>query len=259
MDDGAPEPRRRAADSAGAGPDAPADDFFVVRRDVTSDGRFAHVVEPAAESSIVVLRWFARAFGAIVVVSMRRSGELASTRCGNLPAEFLESIQEGLWFDRDLVGDYIQSSRVMLRPEDLERYGADEPDAIQQLAVRRRHGLPLPYACPIWSEGALSGHVSLAVRRRLTTAEERVFVVYAPAVWSATARGLETRVARSLTAREVDCLRWIAQGKTAWETARILGVSEHTVVHHLRHAGHKLGAVNRRHLVAEALRLGIID
>ncbi len=44
-----------------------------------------------------------------------------------------------------------------------------------------------------------------------------------------------------LTAREVECLRWAAQGKSRWETAQILGLSPWTVKFHLENAKAKLG------------------
>lgn len=48
-----------------------------------------------------------------------------------------------------------------------------------------------------------------------------------------------------LTVRERDVLTWVAEGKSDWEIAVILGVSEPTVRFHLDNARRKLGAVNR--------------
>jgi LuxR family transcriptional activator of conjugal transfer of Ti plasmids len=44
-----------------------------------------------------------------------------------------------------------------------------------------------------------------------------------------------------LSPREFECLEWAAQGKTAWETARILGISRHTAATYLETAKTKLG------------------
>ncbi|GAA0547678.1 DNA-binding CsgD family transcriptional regulator [Rhizomicrobium palustre] len=44
-----------------------------------------------------------------------------------------------------------------------------------------------------------------------------------------------------LTPREFDCIRWVAEGKTAWETAQILQISENTVIWHIENAKRKLG------------------
>jgi len=45
----------------------------------------------------------------------------------------------------------------------------------------------------------------------------------------------------ALSPREYQCLEWAAQGKTAWETARIIGISRYTVATYLENAKAKLG------------------
>lgn len=45
----------------------------------------------------------------------------------------------------------------------------------------------------------------------------------------------------ALSPREFECLEWAAQGKTAWEIGRILGVSRRTAAFHLDNAKAKLG------------------
>jgi len=62
----------------------------------------------------------------------------------------------------------------------------------------------------------------------------------------------------SLTRRELECLRWTMEGKTAWELGRILGIAEQTVVRHIYSATHKLGCVNKHQAVLKALRLELI-
>lgn len=58
-----------------------------------------------------------------------------------------------------------------------------------------------------------------------------------------------------LTARERDALGFVAEGKTDWEIATILGVSEATARFHVDNARRKLDAVNRAHAVARFLAL----
>lgn len=45
----------------------------------------------------------------------------------------------------------------------------------------------------------------------------------------------------ALSPRELECLEWAAQGKTAWETGRILGISRHTTATYLENVKTKLG------------------
>lgn len=61
-----------------------------------------------------------------------------------------------------------------------------------------------------------------------------------------------------LTDREQQCLLWAAEGKTTWETSRILRISERTVIFHLQNAAQKLNVVNRQQAVARAVSLGLI-
>ena len=64
---------------------------------------------------------------------------------------------------------------------------------------------------------------------------------------------------KSLTEREKQCLLWAAVGKTSWEIAKILNISERTTVFHFTNAAVKLGAVNRRQAVVRAIALGFIN
>jgi DNA-binding CsgD family transcriptional regulator len=62
-----------------------------------------------------------------------------------------------------------------------------------------------------------------------------------------------------LTIKELDCLRWTAEGKTSSEIASIIKLSEHTVNHYLIAAARKLDCVNRVQAVAKALRMGLLE
>lgn len=62
-----------------------------------------------------------------------------------------------------------------------------------------------------------------------------------------------------LTQREQECLTWAARGKTAWEIAVILRISERTVAKHFGTAMRKLAAATRTHAVAIALIMQLIE
>ncbi|MCJ8519407.1 DNA-binding CsgD family transcriptional regulator [Pseudorhizobium tarimense] len=62
-----------------------------------------------------------------------------------------------------------------------------------------------------------------------------------------------------LSARELEVVRWTAQGKTSVEIGQILSLSDHTVNAHMTNAIKKLDCVNRTQLVAKAMRLGLIS
>jgi DNA-binding CsgD family transcriptional regulator len=63
---------------------------------------------------------------------------------------------------------------------------------------------------------------------------------------------------RPLNRNELEALRLFASGRTANEMAVILAVSRSMALHYLRVAARKLGARNRVHAVAIAVRKGLI-
>lgn len=61
-----------------------------------------------------------------------------------------------------------------------------------------------------------------------------------------------------LTSREIECLNWVAQGKTDFEISIILGSSHAGVRYHITRVCAKLGAVNRAQSVFKACQLGYL-
>jgi DNA-binding CsgD family transcriptional regulator len=61
-----------------------------------------------------------------------------------------------------------------------------------------------------------------------------------------------------LTARERECLKWAADGKTAWEIGQILNITERTAVFHLNNVIRKLGAANKTQAIVRAVALKLI-
>ena len=62
-----------------------------------------------------------------------------------------------------------------------------------------------------------------------------------------------------VSARELDCLKWVAAGKTAWEASVILGISERTVRFHLNAAREKLNCMTTTQAVAKAVSQQLIE
>ncbi|SDY00022.1 DNA-binding transcriptional regulator, CsgD family [Collimonas sp. OK242] len=61
-----------------------------------------------------------------------------------------------------------------------------------------------------------------------------------------------------LSLRELECLRWSAEGKTSFEIGVILGISQRTVYFHLRNVVMKLGVYSTRHAISKAIMMEII-
>lgn len=77
-------------------------------------------------------------------------------------------------------------------------------------------------------------------------------------VYSPNIRRLKQIARYKLTPREYEVLNWIKEGKSSWEISTILNCSERVVIWHANNITQKLGAKNRLHAVAIAMRLNII-
>jgi LuxR family quorum-sensing system transcriptional regulator CciR len=91
--------------------------------------------------------------------------------------------------------------------------------------------------------------------RHLTALAFQFHVAFADPAAPAACDGAPAR----LSARERDCLAWIAEGKTSWDIGVILTISENTVNFHLKNAMRKLETGSRTAAVLKAARLGLID
>ena len=72
-------------------------------------------------------------------------------------------------------------------------------------------------------------------------------------------RAKETQNSTRLTQRELEVLRWMADGKTDWEIGGILSISENTVRFHTKHIFKKLQVNTRLHAAVKAHMMGIAD
>ncbi len=90
----------------------------------------------------------------------------------------------------------------------------------------------------------ITPHLHLALVRALATVKEFVWLAGAPH--------------EALSDRQKEILHWINQGKTNWEIAKILEMTEKNVKYHVEQIFSKLKVTNRTKAVAKALLLGII-
>jgi DNA-binding CsgD family transcriptional regulator len=113
-------------------------------------------------------------------------------------------------------------------------------------------------ACVLWSTREpvdLDGVLESCGDQLLTLGH--LFMAIMQPLHEQTASASERELAY-LSDRQVDCLYWLANGKTVQETAIILDISAHTVRQHLRVIVERLRAVNTVHAVALAAQFGII-
>lgn len=180
------------------------------------------------------------------------------------PMDWLERYVQRNYVDLDPVVTYIKRSPTMVN----WRNAAIELQAGQ--TARRVMGdagefkLNDGFAFPLITIEGTIVMVSLG-GERVDISQEGVGVVSLASTY-AIGRAMQLQSAQDifdqrpdLTPRETECLKWAAEGKSEWEISQILGISEHTSEKHLLNAKRKLGAANRVHAVAEAIRHGYIS
>lgn len=136
----------------------------------------------------------------------------------------------------------------------------------QEWVIReaQRHGLCNGYTLPVGVTGEPSGCCSFATDRSALPAPERcraASLLGAEAFCQA--RRLHGFPARAnppprLSRRKLECLRFLAIGKTDGEIAIILGLSEPTIRTYMTMLRRDFDVVSRAQLIASALRFGLV-
>lgn len=146
------------------------------------------------------------------------------------------------------------------------------PQARELLREQRAAGLRAGITYPVFTPSGASGTLSLssphAPARRLRASGPHAWVLHAgamlamhvhEAVWRIVQRDALRAHAPVLTPRERECLQWVARGKTSWEIGRILTISEHGVVFHLRSVMRKFNVSSRHRAARLASDYGLLD
>ena len=69
---------------------------------------------------------------------------------------------------------------------------------------------------------------------------------------------VEVQYLPRLTEREIEILKWTAEGKSAWAVGQILNISEHNVKYHIKRILMKLAVGSKHQAAARAKALGLI-
>lgn len=190
----------------------------------------------------------------------------------NLPGDAWQALYGG-WnhSDRQASDVRIQHARAGLPPTawsvdaGVAHTRADLARAARGV-LRTAHGIGLRggITVPVSAPGARWGLVTLssAATTNLRELAPRIAsALYVATCFQSSLQRLRARELRrpTLSAREQDILRWVALGKTSWDVARILSISEHTVNYHLQRVAAKLAVRGRRAACAQALALDLIQ
>ena len=195
---------------------------------------------------------------------------------GEPQARFSTSSGPAAWMDQYLGSDYAQIDPV-LRGAFTRRLPYRWREVVDPARLTRlqrimmaeaagfgmRDGIVVPLPGPGGEYGVLSAawDASSQVDVPLPPAVHLAAIHANAVMWQSLAGPAQPShqgLARHLTDREVECLRWAAAGKNAGDIAAILGVTQRTVKFHTENAARKLGATGRAHAVVKALVAGII-
>lgn len=104
--------------------------------------------------------------------------------------------------------------------------------------------------------GPVSSDMDTGVRRILLAFWYAYHCLYITSV-TGDAPSQEEAISQPLSSREIECLHWLAAGKTISESAIILGISERTLRFHVNNARERLGvATTTQAIVAATLKHG---
>lgn len=194
-------------------------------------------------------------------VDVRRAG--AAVRIHNYPDGWAD------WFDAEALG----GSDPVHRASNLTSVGfawsrLDEMIALSAgdrriLELARSQGIGEGFTVPAHVPGEAHGSCSFACAAGEPFAAEHLPLLQLVGAFAFEAARRIRRDRFSggpvrLTDRQRECVMWAARGKSDWEIARILGISEETAREHLRHARERYGVPKRTLVAVHALFDGTI-
>jgi LuxR family quorum-sensing system transcriptional regulator CciR len=146
--------------------------------------------------------------------------------------------------------------------EELPRLGGLSDQERAMMEDAHRAGLGQGFTVPLHAPGERAASCSFAMaagqdlpKRSVLAAELLAHVAFA-ALFDLRHPG--RLQAPRLTARQRECVTLMAQGKTDWEIAAILGLGEETVTAYLKEARRRFGVSRRTQLALAALSYGLV-
>jgi len=205
-------------------------------------------------------------YGLFTVVFPITFSKSQNISVGNYPSEWVEEYMESGYAKFDPVVEHCFSKHTPIVWDENTGKGNN----VIEDFFRKAHDVGLRHGMSIGHKGYDGTFclISLARKKPIDTstkAYKKTVVALSSAIASlqckivaaSGAKLIEDKIV-DLTPREKQCLVWAADGKTSGEIAQILGVSESTVVFHIKNFIKKLDVTNRSQAVAKAVRMGLI-
>ena len=197
--------------------------------------------------------------GIIPIPGMSAEQQIANVVMHSWPDEWSRRYFSQGYLFRDPTIKRVCSSTEPFSWSEIEPSYKRETEAARVMCEARDFHLGVGFTIPMFTLDGQSAGLSLASDSAELSPEIRATVqllgIYA---FGRALNISQTPPVEQLTQRESDVLHWIAEGKSDWEIGVILNISEHTVDKMCRQIRTKLGANNRTHAVAYALRHDLI-
>ncbi|PRG00281.1 helix-turn-helix transcriptional regulator [Burkholderia ambifaria] len=191
-------------------------------------------------------------------------GDPAPLIFSNGPQSWINRYAECEYFRRDPLVRYARKNAV---PISWDRSICESDEEVVVVEEGEKFGLRGGLVFPTFSATYCSG-VLIFSSSAFSMLEFDAPSLFAKGLLIATLiqRGVEDLFAEadqsirpSLTRRELECLKWIAAGKSSWEISHIIGISEHGVQYHIRNVMAKYGVRSRHLAVRRAMEDGQIE
>ena len=181
----------------------------------------------------------------------------------NWPDDWQEYYRLQGFFERDFI---VEASRqAIFLWNEMDPAVFESPAAIEFVqAARSRHGWIDGLVVPIRGPGGFEGIVSLAATHRveLDVASRSVLDVLCRTLHERCrveiGLGSEPPADPPLTPREIECMKWVATGKSDWQIGALVGITGATVHFHVEQTKKKLGVRSRVQAVAILILHGLI-
>lgn len=179
------------------------------------------------------------------------------------PDDWLEFYNKDRCFEHDLLPIEARRRMVSYLWSDM-RAARQTPEQAAFCEAVWAYGWREVVAVPIHGPASLQGLVTMATRepRALAPGDRAILEAMGRTIWERcrTAEGFGTsdREEVKLSPREVECLQWVAAGKSDLDIAAILGISAATVHYHVERAKQRLAVHTRVEAVAVSVLNGVI-
>ena len=219
---------------------------------------------PNRDRLLVAARTFMSIFGylALAIASMPAEAEPARFYLASFPEEWTDFSAH---WSRAFDGPCVRAAMHGLSPFTSDELGSPSEAMRRALATASgpaRQALIIPVYKPGWGVGSVSFIADeitlLPENRALVQSFSGYAFERAVALGQKPAPTDGSQHLQVLTAREQQCLEFVANGLSDAQIAEKLSISWSTAHYHVEHARRKLGARNRAHAVALAMRSRLV-